>query len=104
MVLQIASAGTSTVARARRSRLAGEQVLSACTAFADAFVGKPAPSRNAQTAGLTCSTRVQTRSVAGRARTAEEVHAMSLANLQGEYATVLSQEQLLAAGIGPGCR
>lgn len=29
---------------------------------------------------------------------------MSLANLQGEYATVLSQEQLLAAEIGPGCR
>lgn len=37
---------------------------------------------------------------AGRARTAEEVHAMSLANLHGEYATVLCQEQLLAAETG----
>ncbi|RBJ84798.1 hypothetical protein C3L29_006940 [Pseudomonas sp. MWU12-2534b] len=99
MVLQIASAGTSTVARARRSRLAGEQVLSACTVLASRLLQS-----DAQVAGLTCSTRVQTRSVAGRARTAEEVHAMSLANLQGEYATVLSQEQLLAAEIGPGCR
>ncbi len=32
---------------------------------------------------------------AGRARTAEEVHAMSLANLDGEYATVLTLAQLL---------
>ncbi len=32
---------------------------------------------------------------AGVHRTAEEVHAMSLANLQGEYATVLSTTQML---------
>ncbi|KAF0863269.1 cysteine hydrolase family protein [Pseudomonas sp. LD120] len=32
---------------------------------------------------------------AGRARSAEEVHAMSLANLHGEYATVLTLAQLL---------
>ncbi len=91
MVLQIASAGTSTVARARRSRLAGEQVLSACTAFADAFVGKPAPSRSCSDGGIDLLDQGIGPSVAGRARTAEEVHAMSLVNLQGEYATVLSQ-------------
>lgn len=34
---------------------------------------------------------------AGVHRSAEEVHAMSLANLDGEYATVVSTEQLLAA-------
>ena len=33
---------------------------------------------------------------AGRWRTSEEVHAMSLANLQGEYAIVVSTEQLLS--------
>lgn len=33
----------------------------------------------------------------GTCRTAEEVHAMSLANLHGEYATVTTTEQLLAA-------
>ncbi|MCU7649563.1 cysteine hydrolase family protein [Pseudomonas piscis] len=32
---------------------------------------------------------------AGRLRTAEEVHAMSLANLHGEYATVVNLAQLL---------
>ncbi len=31
----------------------------------------------------------------GRSRTAEEVHAMSLANLQGEYATILSADEVL---------
>ncbi len=31
---------------------------------------------------------------AGLLRTAEEVHAMSLANLEGEYATVLTAAQL----------
>ena len=34
----------------------------------------------------------------GTPRSAEEVHAMSLANLHGEYATVLSTEQILRAG------
>lgn len=33
----------------------------------------------------------------GRPRTAEEVHAMSLANLQGEYATIVGTRQLLDA-------
>ncbi len=33
----------------------------------------------------------------GRPRSAEEVHAMALANLQGEYATVVSTAQLLRA-------
>ena len=33
----------------------------------------------------------------GRLRTAQEVHAMSLANLHGEYATVLSATELLAS-------
>ncbi len=33
---------------------------------------------------------------AGRWRTADEVHSMSLANLEGEYATVLSTAQVLA--------
>lgn len=32
---------------------------------------------------------------AGNARTAAEVHAMSLANLQGEYATIIDSKQLL---------
>lgn len=36
----------------------------------------------------------------GRARSAEEVHAMSLANLDGEYATVLDLAQLLAQEAG----
>jgi len=31
----------------------------------------------------------------GRARTAEEVHAMALANLQGEYASVISTDEAL---------
>ncbi len=31
----------------------------------------------------------------GRARTAEEVHAMSLANLDGEYCTVTSSDEIL---------
>lgn len=31
----------------------------------------------------------------GRFRSAEEIHAMSLANLQGQYATVLSTEEVL---------
>ena len=34
----------------------------------------------------------------GTLRTAEEVHGMSLGNLQGEYATVVSAAQVLAAG------
>ncbi|MBJ7374587.1 MAG: cysteine hydrolase [Pseudomonas sp.] len=34
----------------------------------------------------------------GTPRTAEEVHGMSLGNLHGEYATVVSSMQLLAAG------
>jgi nicotinamidase-related amidase len=34
----------------------------------------------------------------GTLRTAEEVHAMSLGNLHGEYATVVSCAQILAAG------
>ena len=34
----------------------------------------------------------------GTLRTAEEVHGMSLGNLQGEYATVVSAKQILAAG------
>jgi nicotinamidase-related amidase len=33
----------------------------------------------------------------GVARTAEEVHAMSLANLQGEYCTVVTTAEVLAA-------
>jgi nicotinamidase-related amidase len=33
---------------------------------------------------------------AGRWRTADEVHAMSLANLDGEYATVLETEEILS--------
>ena len=33
----------------------------------------------------------------GRLRTAEEVHAMSLANLQGEYCTVLDTAAALAS-------
>ncbi|HKE96564.1 MAG TPA: cysteine hydrolase family protein [Povalibacter sp.] len=33
----------------------------------------------------------------GRLRTAEEVHAMSLANLQGEYATIVTTQELLDA-------
>jgi nicotinamidase-related amidase len=33
----------------------------------------------------------------GRARTAEEVHAMALANLQGEYASVISVNEALSA-------
>ena len=33
-------------------------------------------------------------------RSAEEVHAMSLANLDGEYATVLDLAQLLAQEAG----
>lgn len=33
----------------------------------------------------------------GRPRSADEVHAMALANLQGEYATVLNCEDVLAA-------
>jgi hypothetical protein len=33
---------------------------------------------------------------AGRPRAADEVHAMSLANLQGEYATVLSTAEVLS--------
>ncbi|RRV07291.1 cysteine hydrolase [Pseudomonas sp. v388] len=33
----------------------------------------------------------------GAARTAEDIHAMSLANLHGEYATVLATEQILRA-------
>lgn len=36
----------------------------------------------------------------GRARSAEEEHAMSLANLDGEYATVLDLAQLLAQEAG----
>lgn len=34
--------------------------------------------------------------IAGRLRSAEDVHAMSLANLQGEYATVISTAEVLA--------
>lgn len=34
---------------------------------------------------------------AGHARTADEVHAMSLANLQGEYASIVTTRQLLDA-------
>ena len=34
----------------------------------------------------------------GKARTAEEVHAMSLGNLHGEYATVVSTTQILQPG------
>lgn len=34
----------------------------------------------------------------GKPRTAEEVHGMSLGNLHGEYATVVSSVQVLAAG------
>ncbi|WP_192553561.1 cysteine hydrolase family protein [Pseudomonas sp. IzPS59] len=34
----------------------------------------------------------------GTLRSAEEVHAMSLGNLDGEYATVVGVEQILAAG------
>ncbi|MGZ7456212.1 cysteine hydrolase family protein [Pseudomonas sp. Ma2-10] len=34
----------------------------------------------------------------GNAHSADEVHAMSLGNLQGEYATVVSTEKILAAG------
>ena len=37
----------------------------------------------------------------GRPRTAEEVHAMALANLQGEYATVISANEALAALRAP---
>jgi len=33
----------------------------------------------------------------GRARSADEVHAMSLANLHGEYCTVVSTAELLDA-------
>jgi nicotinamidase-related amidase len=33
----------------------------------------------------------------GRARTAEEVHAMALANLQGEYASVITAAEALSA-------
>jgi nicotinamidase-related amidase len=33
----------------------------------------------------------------GRARSAEEVHAMALANLQGEYASVMSANELSSA-------
>ena len=33
----------------------------------------------------------------GRARTAQEVHAMSLANLHGEYATVVNSQEVLSA-------
>jgi len=33
----------------------------------------------------------------GRARTAEEVHAMALANLQGEYASVITSTEALSA-------
>ncbi|KAB0500026.1 cysteine hydrolase family protein [Pseudomonas vancouverensis] len=33
----------------------------------------------------------------GNARSAEDVHAMSLGNLHGEYATVVSSDQILAA-------
>ena len=36
------------------------------------------------------------RDFAGRWRSADEVHAMSLANLAGEYATILSAEEVLA--------
>lgn len=32
----------------------------------------------------------------GKHRTAEDVHAMSLANLQGEYAVVVSTEEILS--------
>jgi nicotinamidase-related amidase len=39
---------------------------------------------------------------AGRWRTAEEVHAMSLANLEGEYATVLSTEAILRRFVSQG--
>ena len=35
----------------------------------------------------------------GRPRTAAEVHAMSLANLSGEYCTVMTTEEVLQAGI-----
>jgi nicotinamidase-related amidase len=34
----------------------------------------------------------------GKARSAEDVHAMSLGNLHGEYATVVSTEHILKAG------
>lgn len=34
----------------------------------------------------------------GTPRTAEEVHGMSLGNLHGEYATVVSSARVLAAG------
>jgi nicotinamidase-related amidase len=36
-------------------------------------------------------------SVEATARTAEEVHAMALANLQGEYASVISANEALSA-------
>lgn len=36
----------------------------------------------------------------GRPRTAEEVHAMSLANLQGEYATVIPSTEALELSFG----
>ncbi len=36
------------------------------------------------------------RDFAGRWRTADEVHAMSLANLDGEYATVLSAREIVS--------
>lgn len=32
----------------------------------------------------------------GKARTADDVHAMSLANIHGEYATILSSSQLIS--------
>ena len=35
----------------------------------------------------------------GHRRTAEEVHAMSLANLQGEYAVVVSTEEVLEKSL-----
>lgn len=37
------------------------------------------------------------RDYAGTERTAAEVHAMSLANLEGEYATILSTDEVLAS-------
>lgn len=40
------------------------------------------------------------RDFSGRWRTAEEVHAMSLANLDGEYARVLNTEQVLSSMPG----
>jgi hypothetical protein len=37
----------------------------------------------------------------GDARTAEEVHAMSLANLDGEYCTVVRTAEVVGAGAWP---